>query len=125
VSAPFSYDRTYDPPAPFVPLRIAPPGGASGAVVAGLVDSGADCTLIPASLAQTLRLPSVGLVEILGVGGGGGSAPIHAGQVEIAGTRFVARLVAYEDHVIVGRDLLNRLVTTLDGRRLQVDLSET
>ena len=123
MSAPFSYDRTYDPPAPFVPLRIAPPGGASGAVVAGLVDSGAECTLIPPGLARTLHLPTVGLVEIAGVGGGGGSAPTYAGQVEIAGHRFLARLVAYEEQVIVGRDLLNRFVTTLDGPRLQVDLS--
>jgi len=123
VSASFPYDRAYDPPAPVVPLLIAPPGGESGALVGGLLDSGADCTLIPPSLARTLRLPTVGFVEIAGVGGGGGSAPAYAGQVDLAGTRFLARLVAYEDHVIIGRDLLNRFVTTLDGLRLEVGLS--
>ena len=92
-------------------------------MVAGLVDSGAECTLIPPGLARTLHLPTVGLVEIAGVGGGGGSAPTYAAEVEIAGHRFLARLVAYEEQVIVGRDLLNCFVTRLDGPRRQVDLA--
>ena len=74
------------------------------------------------ALAAALRLPAVGDLEITGVGGGGGIAPVYAARVEIAGTALVARLVAYGSDVIVGRDVLNRLVTLLDGPRLRLRL---
>ena len=115
-------DDSYDPPAPVVPLRIAHPGDETGVLTAGLVDTGADCTLISAALAAALRLPAVGNLEITGVGGGGGIAPVYAARVEIAGTALVARLVAYGSDLIIGRDVLNRLVTLLDGPRLRLRL---
>ena len=117
-----AYDEAYDPPAPVVPLRVADPAGRTGVLLPGLIDSGADCTLIPAAVARSLWLPRVGQLDIVGVGGGGGSAPAHAARLEIAGVSVLARLVAYGDEVIVGRDLLNRIVVLLDGPRLRVRL---
>ena len=111
----FAYDVTYDPPAPVVPLRVSPPGNGAGALVSGLVDSGADCSLVPPSLAHALSLPQVGRVEVRGVGGGGGSAPAYAGRVDVGRTTAFARLVAFGDEVIVGRDLLNRITAVLVG----------
>src|SRR5687768_13660979 len=103
-------------------MRIADPGEQLGALVAGLIDTGADCTLISAALATALGLPRVDDAEITGVGGGGGIAPVYAARVEIAGTAAIARLVAYGSEVIIGRDVLNRIVTVLDGPRLQLRL---
>jgi predicted aspartyl protease len=120
VTQELDYDDGYEPPAPILPLRIADPSGAIDCAVPGFVDSGADCTLIPATLAQQLRLPVVGQLEIVGVGGGRGIAPIHAASVQVAGTNFLTRLVAFEDEVILGRDLLNRIVLLLDGPRLRL-----
>ncbi len=122
MSEQFDYDGSYDPPAPLVPFRVADPGGEVGVLLPGLLDSGADCTLIPLDIADRLRLPLVGRVEIAGVGGGGGTAPIYAARVEIAGTHVLARLVAYENDVIVGRDVMNRIVALLDGPQLRVQL---
>jgi predicted aspartyl protease len=91
--------------------------------VQGLIDTGADCTLIPPHLAVSLRLPSVDRLEIMGVAGGRAHASVHAGRIEIAGVEMLARLVAFEDEVVIGRDVLNRLVAHLDGPRLQLRLS--
>lgn len=121
----FAYDKAYDPPAPVVPLRVADPHGEDAVLVRGLIDTGAECTLIPASVANGLRLPLVDRLEIVGVGGGGGRAPVYAGRLEFAGVTMLARLVAYEDQVILGRDLLTRLVILLDGPQSQLRLSST
>jgi predicted aspartyl protease len=116
------YDGGYDPPAPVVPIRIADPDDQAGVLVAALIDTGADGTLVSATLVTALGLPRVGGVGITGIGGSGGIAPVYAARVEIAGTAAVARLVSYGNEVIVGRDLLNRFVTLLDGPRLRLQL---
>ncbi|HSB60195.1 MAG TPA: aspartyl protease family protein, partial [Vicinamibacteria bacterium] len=55
----FRYDDALDPPGPVVPLRLTTPGSEDGVVVQVLVDTGADCTLVPRKVARALRLPAV------------------------------------------------------------------
>ncbi len=123
MSTSFAYDDAFDPPAPVAHLRLAGLDGGAALLVQGLIDTGADCTLIPARLARVLNLPEVDWIEIAGVAGGRASVPVHAGRVELAGRGCLARLVACEDEVIVGRDILNQLVTRLDGPGLRARLS--
>jgi len=80
-----------------------------------LVDTGADCSLIPVSVARALRLPVVDKVSVRGVGAHAIAVDVHAAQVLIAGTRLVARLMAFEEEALLGRDILNRLKLELDG----------
>jgi predicted aspartyl protease len=123
VSASFAYDHAFDPPAPLAHLRLVGLDGGAALLVQGLIDTGADCTLVPARLAHLLNLPEVDRIEIAGVVGGRAIVPVHAGRVELAGRGYLARLVAYEDEVIVGRDILNQIVTRLDGPRFRIRLS--
>lgn len=123
MSATFAYDDAFDPPAPVAHLRLVGLDGGAALLVQGLIDTGADCTLIPLRLARLLHMPEVDRIEIAGVAGGRAIVPVYAGRVELAGRRCLARLVACEDEVIVGRDILNQLVTRLDGPRLRARLS--
>jgi len=119
----FPYDGIrFDPPAPVVPLRIAAPGGEAAVLLSALVDTGADCTLVPASIPRQVGLPRVDQLDLEGIEGVARTAPVHAALVELAGRRVLARVVAYGAEAIVGRDLLEGLTAVLDGpgRRLAI-----
>jgi predicted aspartyl protease len=117
-----AYDRHYDPPAPMAPLLLAAPLGEEFVLVASLLDSGADCTLVPVAITRQLRLPQIDHVLVEGMTGGARRVPVHAAAVRFAGLRLLARVVAHGDEAIIGRDLLNRAVALLDGPRLALSL---
>ncbi|HEY2732424.1 MAG TPA: retropepsin-like aspartic protease [Polyangiales bacterium] len=111
-----AFDRNFDPPAPVLPVHVSGVDEhAPGAMMRMLVDTGADCTLIPAKLARTLRLPLVDKIEIQGVGGRARSAAVHAASLRVGSLRTLARVVALGDEALLGRDILNRLVLQIDG----------
>jgi len=91
-------------------------------LVASLVDSGADCTLLPAAIVHRLALPFVGRLLLVGVGGQTRPAPVHAARVRLAGLSCLARVIAFDGEAIIGRDLLNRVTVLLDGPRLALSV---
>ncbi|MET0388860.1 MAG: retroviral-like aspartic protease family protein [Polyangiales bacterium] len=111
-----AFDASYQPPAPVLPIGIGGiDSGSPTTMVRMLVDTGADCTLIPVHVARALRLPLVDRVELCGVGAVATVVSVHAARVLIAGMRVVARLMAFEDEALLGRDILNRLSLEIDG----------
>lgn len=118
-SAPLSrvaFDATFDPPAPVLPVRISGlDEHGPAAMLRMLVDTGADCTLIPEKIARSLRLPVVDRAEIQGVASKGQSANVHAARIRLGALRVLARVVALGDECLLGRDILNRVVLQYDG----------
>ena len=126
MKASFRYDEKVDPAGPVLPMRVAPPGnGRRGVLLQALVDSGADCTLVPYGVALALRLPAIDEIWIEGVSGDPRRATVHAAQIEFAGLRWLARVAAFGDEGILGRDLLNGVVACLDGPRLTLSVRWT
>ncbi len=89
-------------------------------MLSALVDTGADCTLVPRGVARALQLPPVDEIWIEGVGGEARRAIVYAARVEFAHIACWARVVAFGGEAILGRDLLNRTVARLDGPRLSL-----
>ena len=118
----FPYDESEDPPAPVLPLLIAAPGSDEAVLVPSLVDTGADCTLVPAEIARCLRLPLVDRLLVKGLGGAVRRAPVYAAVIHLAGRRCLTRVVAFDSEAIIGRDLLNRVAALLDGPRLTLSI---
>ena len=121
----FPYDGNFDPPAPVLPLRVAAPGGENAVLLPALVDTGADCTLIPRAVSRHLALPRIDRLRLEGIEGIARPAPVYAATVEFAGRRLLARVVAYGEETIVGRDLLSRVTAHLDGPRRLLSISIT
>lgn len=115
MSVRFPYDLTRDPPAPVLPVRIGGPGESPAVLIGFLVDSGADLTVVPQALARGLRLPEVSHVSVRGIGGILRRARVYAAEIEAAGTRTVVEVLGFGDEAIIGRDVLNRWITTLRG----------
>ena len=123
MTARFAYDTSLDPPAPVVPVRISGPIGEDAVMLPMLVDTGADCTLVPAPIIRQLGLPQIDVISLSGVGGPRSRAAVHAASVELGGVRVLARVVAFAEEAILGRDVLNRAVVTLDGPGLVVSVA--
>jgi predicted aspartyl protease len=115
------FDESFDPPAPVLPVRV---GGIDehdpAAMLRMLVDTGADCTLIPVQVARSLRLPVVDKLQIEGVGGTAQAATIHAARVHVGGLRVLARVAAFGEEALLGRDVLNKLSLDIDGPALTI-----
>jgi len=118
----FTYDESEDPPAPVLPLLVAAPGGEEAVLVPSLVDTGADCTLVPSGIVRSLRLPLVDRLLVEGLGGAVRRAPVYAAVVHLAGQRCLTRVIAFDSEAIIGRDLLNRVAALLDVPRLTLSI---
>jgi predicted aspartyl protease len=106
-----------------LPLRLAAPGAADAVVVPALVDTGADCTLVPLTIVRVLRLPKVGELCIQGIGNAAHVAMVHTAEVEFAAFRCLAQIVAFGNQAILGRDLMNQVMALLDGPALTLSVS--
>jgi predicted aspartyl protease len=118
----FAYDERLDPPAPIVPARVAGRAGEDAVMLPMLVDTGADGTLVPAQIVRRLGLPPVDVVAVSGVDGLKQRATVHLASVQLGELRVNARIIAFADEAILGRDVVNQLSVTLDGPSLTISL---
>lgn len=125
----YSYDAAYHgPPLPVVEIEVGVVSqDEHQLLLTGVVDSGADATMIPSRYLRQLgaaivdrryMIDNSGLrypVDIYAVSLRVG--PYAQGAVEVISNRFT-------DDVIVGRDILNHMIVTLNGLALAVEISQ-
>ena len=118
----FEYDASREPPAPTLPLLLGRPGSSPTVSLVALVDTGADITVSPQSVARRLRLPAIGSSRVRGVGGTSHQAVMYSAVVEVAGATEQVETLALGEEILVGRDLLNRWTLTLRGPQKQLEV---
>lgn len=118
----FPYSASDDPPCPVLTFRLSAPSSPIGIGLVGIIDTGADLTLVPEQTARVLALPTTSVVRLAGVTGSEVSAPVCAAEVELAGWRFLTEVIVFGDEPILGRDLLHRFVLLLNGPRRHLEL---
>jgi predicted aspartyl protease len=84
-------------------------------LLAALVDTGADITVVPHAVVRHLRLPSINLIGVRGVGGGLQQAVVYAAEIETDWARFTVEVVGLGDEMLFGRDALNLWTLILEG----------
>lgn len=89
------------------------------------VDSGADRTILPVSLAMQLGLEEIERLTFEGLGGQ--RLELSTFQVQLV-VRDLAPIIVKvaasdgEPHVLLGRDVLNRYKVVLDGPNLKLEI---
>lgn len=114
-----AYDERFEPPAPVLPFRVSLPASGGWLQLAGLVDTGADITVLPEDVADR-HLPVAGTIGIRGVTGAVAEATLYRAELVLGNVRRVLLVAGLGQEAIAGRDLLAGLVVTLDGPARQL-----
>ncbi|MBX3000741.1 MAG: hypothetical protein KF893_19630 [Caldilineaceae bacterium] len=122
----FEYERTFNPAFPQLSARLhGMSSGKSSLEDSALIDTGADATLVPLDTLLQIEADFAYPVRISSHWGERRSVQVYRIDFEIAGQLLPAIDVVADDQgdtVLLGRNILNRLLLLLDGPRLQTDL---
>lgn len=119
MSISFKYDLTYDGPAfPVIEVVISSESDQQSSNVTALIDTGADATIIPLHILESIKARRINTQFVRTVEGTRYSAGLHAVKITIGPyTFFGIDAIGNEhtDEIILGRDVLNQLAMNLNG----------
>jgi predicted aspartyl protease len=121
-----SYDVTrFNPPAPVLFIQLSSPARPSPIAVTALLDSGADITVVPRTVAQNLSLQPVYVTYSRGFGGTVQENTVFSALVSLEKEEpvIIGVLTWDEDYALLGRDVLNGWRVLLDGPGLILTVS--
>jgi len=131
----FDYNRSiFSPPAPVVLAEWrspANPNAPNPARLPALIDSGAFCSVVPLSLIDSLRLCQVDEIEAGGYDDKEENfevKPVYSIHLTISQLQPIFAEVIpkdSEDYAIIGRDVINEWLLTLDGPKLKSTIKTT
>ncbi|MCI0576611.1 MAG: retroviral-like aspartic protease family protein [Chloroflexi bacterium] len=122
----YPYNQDYFPPAPSVPVRFGRPGEslAIGPLNA-FIDTGADATIVPVRFIAPLGLQVDARKYLRSQWGERRKVYTYFVDLEIAESRLpMIEIIADErgGEIILGRNVLNNLIMTLNGPKQMVDI---
>ncbi len=127
MKASFAYDRTYFPAFPGLDLTITGTETGQQQTVWGLIDSGSDATQIPLRMLRAIKARKLDQRWVQDLSGVRYPVTIYSVQLDINslilyGIEAIGRESINE--VIIGRDVLNQLVVTLNGLAHTTEISD-
>jgi len=127
ISSDYDHER-YDPAAPVVEIGVAKSGSADPAIrLTALVDSGADATMLPIDVLQTAGGRYITTRKMRGVAGRPIAVEMYLVKLFIGPLTFLgieAVAMTPNSDAILGRDVLNQMIVTLNGLANVVELSQ-
>lgn len=123
------YDnKTYDPAAPVIKIGISRSVSIEPSVhLTALVDSGADASMIPINILQTVDAKYLMTKQMRGVSGHPIVVEMYLVTLFIGQYQFpnIEAIAATENaETIVGRDVLNDMIVTLNGLANVIEMSQ-
>ena len=123
------YDASYDPPAPVVRVRVSRPlDTEDGRFVKGLIDTGADMSVVSKRLISELQIVPAGEVIVLDFEGDEREKTTFFVFMSVNDFEELVEVVSLEfeeqEDVIIGRDILNNLTLVLNGKNLSFEIKD-
>ena len=122
-----AYDPAFSPPAPVADVTVVhPTTGVNSGALRGKLDSGADVTVIPQRLVAELGMTPRGRIWTRGYDSTYAQRLIYYVRltVESFDLLTVRCIAADRVDVLLGRNVLNRFIITLDGKNLTFELKD-
>lgn len=124
----FSYDTSYFPPAPSLEIKLAVPEEAfEVGPLTALVDTGADVTIVPIRHIDPLKIQVDNRKFLRSQWGERRVVDTYLLDVGLGNIRLpLVEVIADElgNEVIIGRNVLNKLVATLNGPAQSMEISD-
>jgi predicted aspartyl protease len=122
-----AYDTSTQPPAPFIEFDVVSPQDSTQQRPAqGLLDTGAEVSVLPVEILTALQIPKASSMSVESWDGSPTFVTTHIVTLGIAdahldSTEVVAAPMPY---AILGRDVLNHFILTLNGKELSFELKD-
>lgn len=129
------YDRAKIPAAPVLAIRLSAPGeSARTDPIAALIDTGSDFTLVPLSLLLQIDAPEERSAFLRGLWSEQRQVTVYLADlhfenrvlpgIEVVGVEDESAEDDQAQEIILGRNVLNRLILLLDGPNEQTEILE-
>jgi predicted aspartyl protease len=127
LSTPHGYDRSYSPPALILQVTVRHPVLTKSVTVPAKIDTGADASAIPSSVKDELRLEPAGEANVTGYKNKRKKkeAVYYVGfTVEGYQSNLASVIATEKDYALLGRNVLNQLKLTADGKNERFTLED-
>ena len=121
------YDTSVQPPAPFIEFEVASPQDSTQRRLAqGLLDTGAEVSVLPVEILTALQIPKASSMSVEAWDGSPTLVTTYIVTLGIADARLdsIEVVAAPMPYAILGRDVLNHFILTLNGKDLSFELKD-
>ncbi|MFN8490646.1 MAG: hypothetical protein U0350_23855 [Caldilineaceae bacterium] len=119
------YSFIYNPAMPTVELEIGLARGRVRVTLPAIIDSGADATMVPLRYLRQIRALPIERKQLRGILGATRPVQMYNIFVQLGEYGLFTRVAGSEsnDEPIVGRDVLNQFIVTLNGLASMVEIT--
>jgi predicted aspartyl protease len=123
----YEYDLTYHPSMPVAEIEIVRTLRDNALKLVAIIDSGADATIIPLHYLKEIRARKVQTGWLRGTALNRVKIDLYAVSLRLSTFHLGLMRVVGSDHyeeAILGRDVLNQLIVTMNGLASTVEISD-
>jgi predicted aspartyl protease len=122
------YNMKYEPALPVIDVLISRLDGLKEIETEGIIDTGADTSVLPEKICSQLGIHEFPIAEadIGGINGNWERKVLFGAIMRIEGSDMTAMIDCRGDvsEVIIGREVLNNFIITLNGKNLNIDIKD-
>ncbi len=120
------YETRVRPPTPFLEIQVIHPVTGVTHQWPAKLDTGAALTILPQALVDALVLSPKGEATIYGYNGMAAIRPLYYVNLQVAGYSLSSVRVSSSKRsdILLGRDVLNHFILTLNGKDLTFELQD-